>query len=157
DLGTGTANSIGPHNVLTAASGGSGILLADAAANNQANLRFYDPIADTFPVNRLAAVSGVTNFRGGVAAAPGGTFFVVDNFVLNSVLSTQGSVAASATGVNAAQVAAVTSAFGAVIGNNALVRVQTVAQPAVTATTIPQNPVQSLQRFSLSPLQQNLQ
>ncbi len=65
DLGTGTVNAIGAHNVLTAAADGSGILIADAAANNNANLRFYDPIADTFPVNRLAvAAQGVANFRG---------------------------------------------------------------------------------------------
>ena len=159
DLGTGTVNSIGAHNVLTAAGDGSGILIADAAANNTANLRFYDPISDTFPVNRLAAAAqGVANFRGGVAAAPDGSFFVVDNLVFNSVLSSQGSVGASTVGVNAGQVQAVANAFGAVIGNNALVRVQTLPQPTNNvAGTLPQNPVQALQRFSLSPLQQNLQ
>ena len=66
DLGTGAANQIGGHNVLTAAADGSGIMIADATNTNTANLRFYDPIADTFPLLRQAAV---LNFRGAASAA----------------------------------------------------------------------------------------
>jgi uncharacterized protein (TIGR03437 family) len=142
DLGTGVPNNIGAHNVLTASGDGSGILIADAPTTNIPNLRFYDPIADTFTILRAAGTNNVTGFRGAVAAAPDGSSFVVDNFVFNSALGFQGSVGALT--------------FGSAIGNGNVVRVQNLVT-TVTPNTIPTTTVQALQRFSLSTLQQNLQ
>jgi uncharacterized protein (TIGR03437 family) len=157
DLGTGVTNTIGAHNVLTASGDGSGILIADATTTNTPNLRFYDPIADTFPIFRAAASTGITQFRGAVAAASDGSFFVVDNLVFNSALGSQGSVAPSTAGVGV-QAANATATFGSAIGGNSIVRVQNLATTTTTnAQTIPTNPAQALQRFSLSTLQQNLQ
>src|SRR5439155_5325782 len=139
------------HNALTAAADGSGIIIADASTNNTANLRFYDPIADTFPIFRQAQV---TNFRGAVAAAPDGSYFVVDNAVFNAALGVQGSVAPPAFGPS---VAALTNSLGAAVGNNVIVRAQALSATAPTPTSVANNPFQVLQRFNISTLQQNLQ
>ena len=127
DLGTGAANQIGGHNVLTAAADGSGIMIADATNTNTANLRFYDPIADTFPLLRQAAV---LNFRGAASAAADGTFYVVDNMVFNSVLGSQGSFPGAA-------------AMGVGVSGNSIVRVQS-------------GTPQTLQRVNPITLQQDL-
>src|ERR1051326_8721574 len=152
DLGTGTANSIGAHNVLTSAGNGSGILIADATTTNIPNLRFYDPIADTFPIFRVSGSNGITNFRGAVAAASDGSSFVVDNSVFNSALGLQGSVAPVTAGpVNTA------GTYGSAIGNGNIIRIQNLVTTVTPNQTIPTTTVQALQRFSLSTLQQNLQ
>ena len=142
DLGTGI-NSIQGRNVLAAAADGSGILIADAGNNGNANLRLYDPIADTFPVLRFFAVPG---FRGVASAASDGSYYVVENAVFNSVLGSQGALA-SAAGLPVAQ-AATANAFGVAVAGNVAVRVQ---------AATPQNPIQSLQRFNLSTFQQEIQ
>src|SRR5947208_3411982 len=82
DLGVGSVNAIQGRNVLTAAADGSGILIADAGTNMMATLRVYDPIADTFPILRFAAVP---QFRGVAAAGSDGSYYVVENVVFNSV------------------------------------------------------------------------
>jgi uncharacterized protein (TIGR03437 family) len=133
-------NGVGGHSVLTAAGDGSGIVVADVAAGNNVNLRLYDPIADTFPVVRPAGIT--TGLRGATSASPDGSFYVVDNSVLNSVLTPVGALA-SATGLPPAQQGSVL-AFGAVISGNNVIRVQN-ATP------------QSLQRFNLATLQQDAQ
>jgi uncharacterized protein (TIGR03437 family) len=132
DLGIPNPNSIQGHNVLTAAGDGSGILIAEAGNNNTANLRFYDPIADTFPLLRGAAVA---NFRGAVSAAADGSFYVVDNFVFNSALGSQGAIAPATAG-----------AMGVVVTGNSIVRVQ------IGNAQTPQ----TLQRFNALTLQQDL-
>lgn len=156
DLGTGVTNSIGAHNVLTASGDGSGILIADATTTNTPNLRFYDPIADTFPILRGSGTNGVTAFRGAVSAAPDGSSFIVDTFVFNSALGSVGSVA-PATGTGpAAQNTTVT--FGSAVGNGSVFRVQNLATTTPgNNQTIPTTAAQVLQRFSASTLQQNLQ
>src|ERR1051326_6681618 len=150
DLGTGVTNNIGAHNVLTSASDGSGILIADATTTNIPNLRFYDPIADTFPIFRAAGTNNVMGFRGAVAAAPDGSSFVVDNFVFNSALGLLGSAGPITTGPTA-------GTFGSAIGNGSILRVQNLVTTATPGQTIPTSTVQALQRFSLATLQQNLQ
>src|SRR5213593_5102158 len=139
DLGVGSVNAIQGRNVLTAAADGSGILIADAGTNMMATLRVYDPIADTFPILRFAAVS---QFRGVAAAGSDGSYYVVENSVFNTVLGSQGALA-SAAGLPLPQ-AASANAFGVAIANNIAVRVQ---------SGIPQ----SLQRFNLATFQQDTQ
>jgi uncharacterized protein (TIGR03437 family) len=140
NLGIGTANVVNGRNLMTAPVDGSAILVAEA----NGTLRLYDPIADTFVVTRTGAVA---NFRGTAAVSADGSAYVVDNSVFNSVLVAQGALAAAAPGAigGAAQAAL---AFGVSISGNSVIRVQ-----AATAQT----PVQSLQRFNLATLQQNLQ
>src|SRR5437870_8181421 len=139
DLGVGSVNAIQGRNVLTAAADGSGILIADAGTNMMATLRVYDPIADTFPILRFAAVS---QFRGVAAAGSDGSYYVVENAVFNTVLGSQGALA-SAAGLPLPQ-AASANAFGVAIANNFAVRVQ---------SGVPQ----SLQRFNLATFQQDTQ
>src|SRR5438094_8030839 len=139
DLGVGATNAIGGRNVLTAAADGSGILIADAGTNMMATLRVYDPIADTFPILRFAAVP---QFRGVAAAGSDGSYYVVENAVFNTVLGSQGALA-SAAGLPLPQ-AASANAFGVAIANNFAVRVQ---------SGVPQ----SLQRFNLATFQQDTQ
>ena len=146
DLGTGAANAIQGHSVLTAAADGSGILIADAPTSNTASLRLYDPIADTFPIARLAAI---TNFRGAVSAAADGSFYIVENGVLNSVLGSQGSVGAGGLptpGVPPGQAATAALPMGVAVSGISIIRVQggTPATP------------QTLQRFNAVTLQQDL-
>src|SRR5436190_6386096 len=129
DLGVGAANALQGRNVLTAAADGSGILIADAGTNMMANLRLYDPIADTFPIVRFGAVP---QFRGVAAAGSDGSYYVVENAVFNSVLGSQGALASAA------------GAFGVAVANNLAVRVQ---------SGIPQ----SLQRLNLATFQQDIQ
>ena len=119
DLGVGATNAIGGRNVLTAAADGSGILIADAGITQNANLRLYDPISDTFPILRFAAVP---QFRGVAAAGSDGSSYVVENAVFNSVLGSQGFLA-SAAGLPIGQ-AASANAFGVAVANNLAVRVQ---------------------------------
>ncbi|PYR82975.1 MAG: hypothetical protein DMG19_20290, partial [Acidobacteria bacterium] len=137
DLGVGSVNAIQGRNVLTAAADGSGILIADAGTNMMATLRVYDPIADTFPILRFAAVP---QFRGVAAAGSDGSYYVVENAVFNTVLGSQGALA-SAAGLPLPQ-AASANAFGVAIANNFAVRVQ---------SGVPQ----SLQRFNLATFQQD--
>jgi uncharacterized protein (TIGR03437 family) len=146
DLGVGALNSIQGHNVLTAAGDGSGILIADAGNlnNGAANLRFYDPIADTFPLLRGAAVPGP--FRGAVSGAADGSFYVVDNQVFNSVLGAQGSIGPIIPGGTPAQTQAAAAAMGVAVAGNFIVRVQS----GGNATT-----PQALQRFNALTLQQD--
>ena len=143
DLGTSVTttvlNGIGGHNVLTSAGDGSGIVIADAGTNNIASLRFYDPIADTFPITRLTAING---FRGAISSAADGSFYIVDNSVLNSVLSTQATLGTPVVGPNPAA----GGAFGDVISGTNVIRVQ--------GTT---TPPQTLQRVNFSTLQPDLQ
>ena len=139
DLGVGAANALQGRNVLTAAADGSGILIADAGTNMMATLRVYDPIADTFPILRFAAVP---QFRGVAAAGSDGSYYVVENAVFNTVLGSQGALA-SAAGLPLAQTASA-NAFGVAIANNFAVRVQ---------SGVPQ----SLQRFNLATFQQDTQ
>src|SRR5438876_2305054 len=139
DLGVGFVNAIQGRNVLTAAADGSGILIADAGTNMMATLRVYDPIADTFPILRFAAVP---QFRGVAAAGSDGSYYVVENSVFNTVLGSQGALA-SAAGLPLPQ-AASANAFGVAIANNFAVRVQ---------SGVPQ----SLQRFNLATFQQDTQ
>src|SRR5436309_8380490 len=139
DLGVGAANALQGRNVLTAAADGSGILIADAGTNMMATLRVYDPIADTFPILRFAAVP---QFRGVAAAGSDGSYYVVENAVFNTVLGSQGALA-SAAGLPLAQ-AASANAFGVAIANNFAVRVQS-------------GTPQSLQRFNLATFQQDIQ
>src|SRR5436309_3688434 len=139
DLGVGSVNAIQGRNVLTAAADGSGILIADAGTNMMATLRVYDPIADTFPILRFAAVP---QFRGVAAAGSDGSYYVVENSVFNTVLGSQGALA-SAAGLPLPQ-AASANAFGVAIANNFAVRVQ---------SGVPQ----SLQRFNLATFQQDTQ
>src|SRR5436309_7560208 len=138
-LDLGTVANIGGRNALTAAADGSGILIADAGINQTANLRLYDPISDTFPIVRLAAVP---QFRGVAAAGSDGSSYVVENAVFNSVLGSQGFLA-SAAGLPIGQ-AASANAFGVAVANNLAVRVQS-------------GTPQSLQRFNLATFQQDLQ
>ena len=139
DLGVGATNAIGGRNVLTAAADGSGILIADAGITQNANLRLYDPISDTFPILRFAAVP---QFRGVAAAGSDGSSYVVENAVFNSVLGSQGFLA-SAAGLPIGQ-AASANAFGVAVANNIAVRVQS-------------GTPQSLQRFNLATFQQDIQ
>src|SRR5881409_1744577 len=92
-LDLGTIANIGGRNVLTAAADGSGVLIADAGTNQTATLRLYDPISDTFPIVRNAAVNP---FRGVAAAGSDGSSYVVENAVFNSVLGSQGMLASAA-------------------------------------------------------------
>src|SRR5207247_9931891 len=86
DLGVEFVNAIQARNALTAAADGSGILIADAGTNMMATLRVYDPIADTFPILRFAAVP---QFRGVAAAGSDGSYYVVENAVFNTVLRSE--------------------------------------------------------------------
>src|SRR5207247_4982909 len=113
--------------------------IADAGTNMMANLRIYDPIADTFPILRSASFPQV---RGVVAAGSDGSYYVVENAVFNTVLGSQGALA-SAAGLPLPQ-AASANAFGVAVANNLAVRVQ---------SGIPQ----SLQRFNLATFQQDIQ
>ncbi|MBI2822107.1 MAG: hypothetical protein HYX74_07760 [Acidobacteria bacterium] len=148
NLGTGTTNVIQGRNLLLAPADGSAIVVVEG----NGNLRLYDPIADTFAVTRAGAVTGL---RGTASAAADGSFYVVDNFVFNSVLALQGAIAPSTAGPpgrpgggpGGAQAQAAL-AFGVIAAGNNAVRVQ-------AATT--QTPVQSLQRYNLSTLQPELQ
>src|SRR5262249_28058563 len=130
DLGTGASNQLGGHNVLTASGDGSGIIIADATTNKNANLRFYDPIGDTFPIFPSGQVA---NFRGAVAAAADGSYFVVDNAVFNSALGLQGSVAPPAFGPNAT---ALTNSLGVALGNNIIVRAQALSATPPTPNSV---------------------
>jgi uncharacterized protein (TIGR03437 family) len=85
-----------------------------------------------------------------VAAASDGSFFVVDSTVLNSALGNLGSV-------GPLPVATATATFGSTISGTSLLRVQNLAATNPPGQTLPTNPAQILQRFSLSNLQQNLQ
>jgi uncharacterized protein (TIGR03437 family) len=140
DLGTGTLNQIQGRNLLLAPADGSGILVVEG----NGNLRLYDPIADTFPVTRTAAVTGL---RGTASASPDGSFYVVDNSVFNSVLGSQGAIAPPAVGLPGPQAPA-SLALGVTAAGNSAVRVQ---------AATPQTPVQSLQRYNLFTLQPDLQ
>src|SRR5438093_5756393 len=139
-LDLGTVANIGGRNALTAAADGSGILIADAGINQTANLRLYDPISDTFPIVRVGAVT--PPFRGVAAAGSDGSSYVVENFVFNSVLGSQGMLA-SALGLPPA-LAASANAFEVAVANNIAVRVQS-------------GTPQSLQRFNLATFQQDIQ
>src|SRR5437870_439964 len=139
DVGVGSVKAIHGRYVLTAAAVGSGILIADAGTIMMATLRVYDPIADTFPILRFAAVP---QFRGVAAAGSDGSYYVVENAVFNTVLGSQGALA-SAAGLPLPQ-AASANAFGVAIANNFAVRVQ---------SGVPQ----SLQRFNLATFQQDTQ
>jgi uncharacterized protein (TIGR03437 family) len=139
NLGIGVTNVINGRNLMAAPADGSSIAVVEGTGT----LRLYDPIADTFAVTRTAAVAGL---RGTASVASDGSFFVVDNIVFNSVLVPQGALATAPPGaIGAAAQAAF--AFGVVVSGNNVIRVQ-----AATAQT----PVQTLQRFNLSTLQQNL-
>src|SRR5438876_1883844 len=140
DLGTGTFNLIQGRNLLLAPADGSGILVVEG----NGNLRLYDPIADTFPVIRTAAVPGL---RGTASASADGGYYVVDNSVFNSVLGSQGTIGPSGLGFAGAPAPA-SLAFGVIATGNNAVRVQ-----AASAQT----PVQSLQRYNLFTLQPDLQ
>ena len=140
DLGIGATNSVQGLTTLVAPDDGSGILLVEG----NGTLLLYDPISDTFPVTRTGALTGT--LRGTLSAAADGSFFVIDNSVFNSVLVSQGALAAAPGAVGAA--AAAVAAFGVVVSGTNVIRVQ-------AATT--QTPVQTLQRFNLSTLQPNLQ
>lgn len=140
NLGTGIPNFIQGRNLLVAAAGGSGITVVEG----NGTVRFYDPVADTIALTRPGSVPGL---RGTASAAADGSFYVVDNFVFNSVLVSQGTLVPSVAGLPIPQAQA-TLAFGVAVGGNNVVRVQ---------AATPQAPIQSLQRFNLSTLQPNLQ
>jgi uncharacterized protein (TIGR03437 family) len=143
DLGTSVTTTIGGHSALTAAGDGSAILVADANITNNATLRLYDPIADTFPVTRTpATATTVSGFRGAASGAADGSYYVVDNTVFNSVLGAVGTLG-SAFGLPPTQPNAA-AAFGAIIAGNSAIRVQFGNPPSTPS---------SLQRFNLSSLQ----
>ena len=142
DLGTGTPNVVQGRNMLLAPADGSTVMVVEG----NGNLRLYDPIADTFPVTRTGAVLGL---RGTASAAADGSFYVVDNFVFNSVLTSQGTIAGTGGGIVGPPGGAAGLAFGVTAaGINAAIRVQ---------AATPQAPVQSLQRYNLLTLQPELQ
>src|SRR5206468_5563005 len=139
NLGIGTLNVVQGRNLLTAPTDGSAILVVEG----NGTLRLYDPVADTFAVTRPGAVTGL---RGTASAAPDGSSYVVDNFVFNSVLTSQGTIAPPALGLGPGAQAAL--ALGVTTAGNRVVRVQ---------AATPQAPAQSLQRYNLSNLQLDLQ
>jgi uncharacterized protein (TIGR03437 family) len=139
NLGIGFPNLISGRNLMAAPADGSGILVIEGTGT----VRLYDPIADTFAVTRPGAVFGL---RGTATATSDGSFYVVDNTLFNSVLVSQAALAAAPVGA-IGQAAQAAFAFGVAMSGNNVLRVQ-----AGNAQT-----PQSLQRFNLSPLQQNLQ
>ena len=135
NLGFGTPNNIQGRNVMAAAAAGSGI----AVVETNGQLRFYDPLADTFTLPRTGSFP--QPFRGTVSASADGNYYVVDNIVFNSALVPLGSISQ----VTAGQPPQAAQAYGVVVSGSSVVRVQ-----FVTATQ------QNLQRFNLNTLQSDL-
>jgi len=141
NLGGTTNNVIQGRNLLVAPTNGSAIVIAEA----NGTLRLYDPVSDTFAATRPASVTG---FRGTASAAADGSLYLVDNFVFNSVLAPQGTIAPTTVVGGGGQAAQQTLAFGvAAMGGSAL-RIQ---------AAIPTVPVQRLQRYNLANLQPDLE
>jgi uncharacterized protein (TIGR03437 family) len=146
NLGTGTPNSVAGASLLTAAGDGSGILLVNGNPGSSPGLLLYDPIADTFPINRTTGtVTGLTLLRGALTGAGDGSIYVVDNLVFNSVLSSQGSLVSTPA---AGPAPAATQAWGNLIAGNSVYRIQA----ATTTTGATASNVQTLQRFNLTTL-----
>ena len=134
NLGQGVTNVVQPFSRLLAPPNGSSISIFE----NNGTAVLYDPIADTFPVIRSAAVTG---FRGTMSTAADGSTFLLDDSVFNGVLGFRGTLVTPATGTTAAT----TLTFGAAVAGNNAVRVQAATPPTV--------PVQSLQLINLTSLQ----
>ena len=156
NLGIGTANVIQGRNTMVSPADGSAIVVVEG----NGTLRFYDPIADTFAITRTLAVTGL---RGTASVSADGSFYVIDNSVFNSVLVSQGALAASPVGAIGAA-AAGALAFGVTVSGNNVIRVQAGSVqagipgiPGIPGLPGATQTPQSLQRFNLSTLQANLQ
>jgi uncharacterized protein (TIGR03437 family) len=137
DLGAAIATQ--GRNLLSASSSGSGILVADG----NGTVRLYDPLSDSIVVTRTATVP--QPLRGTATSTADGSFFIVDNIVMNSVLTPVGTLATAGVGIGGAQSAL---ALGVVSSGNSVIRVQ---------NTTALSPVQSLQRYNLATLQTDFQ
>jgi uncharacterized protein (TIGR03437 family) len=147
NLGTGTTNVVSGASELGANGDGSGILLVNGNLGASPNLLLYDPIADTFPVNRAAGLT--TGLREAVATAGDGSVYVVDNTVFNSVLTAQGTLVPGIIG----PAGTASLALGNIISGNNVFRVQGTA-PGIGIN--PTSNVQTLQRYNLSTLLMDL-
>ncbi len=126
NLGSGQANVVDGRTVLGSPANGSSIVLV----SGNGTIRLYDPVTDNFPVTRPAAITGL---RGNVAAAPDGSFFVVDQSVFNSSLAFQGTVA------TAGAAGAANNSMAAAVAGTVTFRVR-------VGTTA--DPLQRLERFA---------
>jgi uncharacterized protein (TIGR03437 family) len=145
DLGTGTLNQTPGRSLVMAPADGSSLVTVES----NGNLVLYDPVSDAFVLSRTAAV---TNLRGTVTASSNGSSIIVDNFVFNSSLTLQGTLApATTTGgpIGPGGVSNATAAFGDVTSGTSVIRVQ--GFQSTTST------VENLQRFNLSTLQMDFQ
>lgn len=142
NLGQNVNNVIQGRNRLLAPENGSAIVIYDSNGNI-GNLRLYDPLADAFVASRLGAVTG---FRGTVSAAPDGSFFVVDDTVVNSALGPVGTMAPAPPvvgGGGGGAAAQTTLTFGTSAAGRNAVRIQ---------AADPQVPIQRLQMINLNNL-----
>jgi uncharacterized protein (TIGR03437 family) len=144
DLGIGTTNLVPGRSLVMAPADGSSVVTVET----NGNLVLYDPVSDAFVLSRNAAVTGL---RGTLAATGNGSSVVIDNFVFNSALTLQGTLAPTTPGgpIGPGGVNNATAAFGDVTTGNSVIRVQGFQSAAST--------VQNLQRLNLSTLQMDFQ
>jgi uncharacterized protein (TIGR03437 family) len=153
NLGAGTPNNPGTvlgASAMVSAGDGSAIMLVSGNLGAVPTLYLYDPIADTFPISRLPANTGITTgMRQALAAAGDGSVYVVDNTVFNSVLGPQGALVNTAIG----PVGNASLALGNIISGNSVFRIQGAAAAVGPAQA---SNVQTLQRINLSTLLMDL-
>lgn len=142
NLGQNVNNVVQGRNRLLAPANGGAIVIYDSNGNI-GNLRLYDPVADAFVASRPGAITG---FRGTVSAAPDGSFFVIDDTIINSALGPVGTMTPlppTVGGGGGGAAAQTTLTFGASAAGRSAVRVQ----PADA-----QVPIQRLQMINLANL-----